>query len=57
MGSNVGVEDIEPGHWVAYVFALPGCFSSGNTEAQALSYVPEEVKNWFSWMNALLRRW
>src|SRR5690348_7431139 len=51
MGYSVGVENFEAQHWVVYVFALPGCFSSGETEDQALSYVPQEVKNWFAWLN------
>jgi hypothetical protein len=52
MDYSVDVEDIEPEHWVAYVFALPGCFSSGETEVQALSRVPQEVKHWFFWMSS-----
>jgi hypothetical protein len=52
MGYSVGVEHFAPDHWVAYVFALPGCFSSGETEEQALSYVPQDVKNWFSWISS-----
>src|SRR6266496_1060035 len=50
IGYSVSVEDIEPGHWVAYVLALSGCFSSGETEAQAVSGAPEAVQNWFRWM-------
>lgn len=40
VGINVGIEDIEPDYWVAWVFDIPGCFSSGRTEADALAGVP-----------------
>jgi predicted RNase H-like HicB family nuclease len=49
IGYSVGVEDVEPNHWVAYVLALPGCFSAARTKDQALSGVSSAVKNWFDW--------
>lgn len=38
---NVGIEDIEPGHWVAWVLAIPGCYASGPTEQDVLAGVPD----------------
>lgn len=43
-GLNVGVEDIEPGHWVAWVLAIPGCYASGRTEHDALAGVPDAYR-------------
>lgn len=40
---EVGVEDIEPNHWVAWVFAIPGCFGSGSSEEDALTTVPQAI--------------
>ncbi|MEO8612157.1 MAG: DinB family protein [Chloroflexota bacterium] len=52
MGYSVGVEDIEPGHWVAYVLALPGCFNTADSEEHAVSGAPKAVQDWFYWMYA-----
>lgn len=41
---EVGVEDIEANHWVAWVFAVPGCFGSGRTEEEALANVPDALR-------------
>lgn len=38
---TVGIEDIEPGHWVAWVLPVPGCYGSGTTEEEALAGVPD----------------
>lgn len=38
---TVGLEDIEPDHWIAWVLAIPGCYASGITEDDALARVPE----------------
>lgn len=40
VGLKVGIEDIEPGHWVAWILAVPGCYASGSSEDEALSGVP-----------------
>lgn len=37
---HLGVEDIEPNHYVAYVFELPGCFGNGRTKEAAIASVP-----------------
>lgn len=36
----VGVEDIEPDHWIAWVFQIPGCYASGPTRDLAIAGVP-----------------
>lgn len=36
---GVGIEDIEPDHWVAWVFGVPGCFSAARREPDALAEV------------------
>ncbi len=38
---EIGVEDIEVDHWIAWVLAIPGCYASGRTEHDALAGVPE----------------
>lgn len=41
VGLKVGIEDMEPGHWVAWILAVPGCYARGTSEAEALLGVPE----------------
>ena len=40
---HLGIEDIEPCNWVAWVFELPGCYARGTTREQALTLVPAAV--------------
>lgn len=40
---EVGIEDIEPGHWITWVFAVPGSYGSGRTEEEALANVPRAL--------------
>jgi len=51
MRCRVAVEDIEPGHYVAWVLDLPGCFSSAPTEEKAVTCVPDRVADYFSWLS------
>jgi uncharacterized damage-inducible protein DinB len=43
-------EDIEPDHWVAWVFVLPGCFSSAHTQAEAVAAAPARIAAYFRWL-------
>ncbi len=52
MRYHLGVEDMEPDHWVAYVFDLPGCFSRARTLDGALSEVPERIRAHLQWLVA-----
>jgi hypothetical protein len=38
---EIGLEEIEPGHWIAWVLAIPGCYANGITEHEALAGVPD----------------
>lgn len=44
MEINIGVEDIEPNNWVAWVFEFPGCYSRAMTREEAICLVPDAVK-------------
>jgi predicted RNase H-like HicB family nuclease len=44
MDYHLGIEDIEPGNWVAWVFEIPGCYARGSTRDQAVSLAPSAVK-------------
>lgn len=50
MHHRLGVEDIEPDHWVAWVLDLPGCFSSGVTQEDAVSLLPASVAAYREWL-------
>jgi uncharacterized damage-inducible protein DinB len=47
---DVGVEDIEPNLWVAFVFDKVGCFSSGLTQAEAESGVIRSIIDYDAWL-------
>jgi predicted RNase H-like HicB family nuclease len=49
MPYHLGVEDIEPNHWIAYVFDLPGCYSSAETEEGAVLLAPARIAEYFDW--------
>jgi predicted RNase H-like HicB family nuclease len=52
MRFQLGVEDIEPGHWIAWVFALPGCFTSASSQDEAVADAPAEIVVYFDWLTA-----
>ncbi|SYZ72320.1 conserved hypothetical protein [Candidatus Zixiibacteriota bacterium] len=43
MKYHLGIEDIEPGNWVAWVFELPGCYARGATREEAVERAPAAV--------------
>lgn len=47
---HVGVNDIEPDHWVAWVFDLHGCFSKADSHDRAVAEVPGAIKKYFGWL-------
>ncbi len=49
MPYHLGVEDMEPNHWIAYVFDLPGCFSSAETQDGAVLLAPARIAEYFDW--------
>ncbi len=48
---HIGVNDIEPNHWVAWVFDLHACFSKAKTRDEAIAAVPQVIKEYFRWLN------
>lgn len=48
---RLGVEEIEPNHWVAHVFELPGCFSSAEKQDEAIQRASKEITNWLQWLH------
>ena len=49
MPYHLGVEDMEPNHWIAYVFDLPGCTSSAETQDGAVLLAPARIAEYFDW--------
>jgi len=50
MHYRLAVEEIEPGHWVAWALDLPACFSSAQTEAEAVDRAPERIAGYYAWL-------
>jgi predicted RNase H-like HicB family nuclease len=44
MEYRLGVEDMEPGRWIAWVFDLPGCYSGGQSRDQAIESAPAAIE-------------
>jgi len=44
MEFHLGIEDIEPGNWVAWVFEFPGCYSRGATREDAIRLAPDAIR-------------
>jgi hypothetical protein len=51
MRYQLGVEDVEPGYWIAWVFELPGCFSTGKTRAEAISQAGASIAGYQRWLS------
>lgn len=49
---RMGVEDIEPNHWVAFIFDHPGCFSSATTQEEAVAHAPARSAEYFEWLSS-----
>lgn len=48
---QLGVELVEPNHWVANALDLPGCFSSGKTETAAVKGAQERIRSYLQWLS------
>lgn len=46
---RVGVEDIEPGHWIAWVLDLPGCYSAAATPDGAITGTAGAIGEFARW--------
>ncbi|MGH8016018.1 MAG: hypothetical protein ACREBV_07500 [Candidatus Zixiibacteriota bacterium] len=44
MEIHIGVEDIEPKNWVAWVFEFPGCYARASTREEAIKLAPQAVE-------------
>lgn len=44
MELHLGIEDMEPGNWVAWVFELPGCYARGSTKEEAINLAPASIE-------------
>ena len=51
MRFRLAVENIEPNHWVAYIFDLPGCFSSAMSPSESISQAPQSIACHFVWLS------
>ncbi|BBO85692.1 type II toxin-antitoxin system HicB family antitoxin [Desulfosarcina ovata] len=52
MKLHVIIEKDEEGYYVAEVPALPGCFSQGKTEKEAIANIKEAIEGWLEVMEA-----
>src|SRR4051812_3642497 len=50
MEYHLGVEEIEPYRWLAWVLDLPGCFAAADSEADAVAAAPAAIRAYFAWL-------
>ncbi len=48
---RLGVEDIEPNHWVAWAFDLPGCYSAARNQEDAIANAPLRIAQYLEWLS------
>ncbi len=48
---RLGVEDIEPNHWVAWVLELFGCYSKARNREEAIAAAPSRITQYFEWLS------
>ena len=48
---HIGVEDMEPGNWVVWVFELPGCYARGRTREEAVALAPAAIDEMIERLN------
>lgn len=41
MKIHLGIEDMEPRNWVAWVFEIPGCYARASTREEAVNLLPD----------------
>jgi len=41
---HLGIEDMEPNNWVAWVFELPGCYSRASTREDTIEIAPAAIQ-------------
>ncbi len=46
---RTGLEQVEPGKWMTWVFDLPGCFHKAPTRAAAVSQTPRAIEDYLAW--------
>jgi uncharacterized damage-inducible protein DinB len=51
MSYRLAVEDMEPNHWIAWVLDLPACYSSAQTQVNAIDQAPIRISEYFSWLS------
>jgi len=50
MAYQLGIEDIEPYRWLAWVLDLLGCFAAADSEAAAVAAAPAAIRAYFAWL-------
>jgi len=51
MEFHLGIEDMEPGSWIAWVFELPGCYARATTREEAIDQAREAIAEMLDRLN------
>jgi len=51
----LGIEQVEPGKWLAWVLNLTGCFARGATRDEAIAAAPQAIADFFNWRDGYVR--
>lgn len=55
MHYSVGLEQAEPGKWVAWVLELAGCFARGSSREEVIERTPQAIADYFNWRDGYQR--
>ena len=55
MRYSLGIEQVEPGKWLAWIFELPGCFARGSSRDNAIRHSPRAIADYFNWRDGYQR--
>jgi hypothetical protein len=50
MRYQLGVEEFEPDHWIAWVFEHPGCYSIGQTRTESIGNAGASIAAYHHWV-------
>lgn len=55
MQYSIGIEQSEPGRWMAWVLELPGCFARGESRQATVDSTPRAIADYFNWRDGYER--
>ena len=55
MTYHIGIEQIEPGKWTAWIHELPGCYTKGKSRSVVIETSPHAIADFLNWRDGYTR--